>query len=79
MAATQEAIIQRLLAFIAAPGASDDEFDAMALELFAYQFENNVPYRRFCQRRARTLRTVKRWQDIPAVPISAFKELTLSC
>ena len=79
MAATQEAIIQRLLEFIAAAGASVDEFDAMALELFAYQFENNTPYRQFCQRRARTLHTVKNWRDIPAVPISAFKELTLSC
>jgi hypothetical protein len=79
VATTQEAIIQRLLAFIAAPGASDDEFDAMALELFVYQFENNTPYRQFCRRRARTSRTVRTWRDIPAVPISAFKELTLSC
>jgi len=79
VAATQEETIQRLLAFIAAAGASDDEFDALALELFAYQFEHNAPYRQFCRGRAQTLRTVKRWQDIPAVPISAFKELTLSC
>ncbi|MFT5172057.1 MAG: hypothetical protein ACI8W7_000221 [Gammaproteobacteria bacterium] len=79
MAATQEEMIQRLLAFIAAADASDDEFGALALELFAYQFEHNAPYRLFCRGRAQTLRTVKRWQDIPAVPISAFKELTLSC
>jgi len=76
---TQARIIDHLLAFIAADGASDDAFDAMALELFAYQFENNQPYRRFCRQREKTVRTVKSWRDVPAVPISAFKELTLSC
>lgn len=79
MGVTEAQIIDRLLAFIADEGASDDAFNAMALELFAYQFENNQPYRRFCQQRERTVRTVRDWRDIPAVPISAFKELTLSC
>ena len=76
---TEAQIIDHLLVFIAADGASDDEFNAMALALFAYQFENNQPYRRFCQQRERTVRTVKSWRHIPAVPISAFKDLTLSC
>lgn len=76
---TEAQIIDHLLAFIAADGASDTEFNAMALELFAYQFEKNQPYRRFCQQREQTARTVKSWRDIPAVPINAFKDLTLSC
>ncbi len=54
-----------------------DGFDALALRLFAYQYANDEPYRRFCQRRGATPRTVKRWFDIPAVPIDAFKELSL--
>jgi len=76
---TEAQIIDDLLAFIAADGASDDAFNAMALEVFAYQFENNQPYRRFCQQREVTARTVRHWRAIPPVPISAFKDLTLSC
>jgi hypothetical protein len=77
--ATEAQIIDRLLAFIAADSVTDDDFNAMALELFAYQFENNAPYRRFCQQREKTARAVRSWRDIPAVPISAFKDLSLSC
>lgn len=76
---TQAQIIDHLLTFIAGDGATDDAFNAMALEVFAYQFENNRPYRRFCQQREKTARTVRSWRDIPAVPINAFKDLTLSC
>lgn len=76
---TQEQIIEALLAFIEGDGATDDAFNALALDLFAYQFENNSPYRRFSLHRGRTPRTAKSWRDIPAVPINAFKDLTLSC
>lgn len=73
------ALITELLAFIARPTASDDDFNALALKLFAHQFEHNRPFQKFCQGRGKTPRVVKRWQDIPAVPINAFKDLTLSC
>lgn len=84
---TQDDIIEMLLAFIAADeercdtksAASEDAFDDVALRLFTYQFENNRPFRRFCIQRGRTPRTARSWRDIPAVPINAFKELTLSC
>lgn len=76
---TQAEIIEALLAFIARPDASEAEFEAMALKVFAYQFRNNAPYKRFCLQRGRTPLAVKRWCDIPAVPITAFKDLTLSC
>jgi hypothetical protein len=72
-------IIDALLGFIAGGDASDEAFDAMALALFAYQFENNAPFQRFARQRGRTPRTVRTWRDIPPVPINAFKELTLSC
>lgn len=78
MSAQQE-IVEALLAFIAQGSCSDAEFDALALRLFAYQHANNAAYRRFCQLRGATPRTVKNWREIPAVPISAFKEVTLSC
>lgn len=76
---SQDDIIEKLLAFIAADDATESAFDALALELFAYQFENNQPFRQFCLQRGRTPHTAKSWRDIPAVPINAFKELTLSC
>lgn len=72
-------IAEALLAFLAQDGCSDAEFDAMALRLFAHQHAHNAAYRRFCQLRGATPRTVKGWRDIPAVPITAFKEVTLSC
>jgi hypothetical protein len=72
-------VVQELLAFIAQDGCSDAQFDELALRLFACQYENNAPFRRFCQGRGATPRKVRGWRDIPAVPINGFKELTLSC
>ncbi len=68
-----------VLAFMARSDADEAAFDALALRLFAHQVEYNAPYRRFCQDRGRLPRTVRSWRDIPAVPIQAFKDLTLSC
>ncbi|GGF89567.1 coenzyme F390 synthetase [Azorhizobium oxalatiphilum] len=76
---TQAEIVEALLAFIAAPEATEAEFEAMALTVFSYQFRHNEPYRRFALQRGRTPLSVRRWRDIPAVPITAFKDLTLSC
>ena len=73
------ALVDTLLSFIAQDGCSDAEFDALALRLFAAQHAGNPAFRRFCQGRGATPRSVKSWRDIPAVPISAFKEATLSC
>lgn len=72
-------VVATLLAFLAQDGCTDAEFDALALRLFAHQHANNAAYRRFCQLRGATPRTVKTWRDVPAVPISAFKEVILSC
>lgn len=75
----QGEIVDALLSFIAQEGCSDAQFDALALRLFAHQHAGNAAYRRFCQLRGVTPRTVKTWREIPPVPISAFKEVTLSC
>jgi hypothetical protein len=76
---TEAEIIKALLAFIDRDDVSEAEFEAMALAVFAYQFAHNQPYRRFAIQRGRTTLTVRNWRDIPAVPITAFKDLTLSC
>ena len=74
---SQDAIVAALLDFIAADGADDAQFNAMALELFSYQFENNAPFQKFARSRGKTPRMVKSWVDIPAVPINAFKSCLL--
>ena len=71
-------LVDALLAFIDADGCTDDEFDAIAVRVFAHQYAADGPYRRFCQGRAITPRKVRGWLDLPAVPITAFKETTLS-
>jgi len=67
----------QVLDFIRDPTGQD--FNALALEVFAYQFQHNLPYRRFCLARGQTPETVSRWQGVPAVPTVAFKELDLTC
>src|SRR6266446_6994099 len=57
----------------------DNEFNKLALELFALQFEYNQPYRRFCEARGVKPQNITRWNEIPAIPTSAFKEWELSC
>lgn len=54
----------------AAPAA---DFDAMALALFAYQFDNIAAFRTFCLSRHQTPADTQNWRQIPCVPISAFK------
>ena len=67
----------QILDFIHNPEGKD--FDTPALAVFAHQFRRNLPYQRFCLARSQTPETVTRWQDIPAVPTVAFKELDLTC
>ena len=67
----------QVLDFIHDPHGKD--FNTLALTVFAQQFQCNFPYQRFCLTRGQTPDTVTRWQDIPAVPTVAFKELDLTC
>lgn len=54
-------------------------FDRLALDVFAYQFEENEPYRRYCERRGMGPAVVSHWTEIPAVPTAAFREAVLMC
>lgn len=67
----------RVLAFIAAPEACD--FDSLALDVFAHQFEAIEPYRRVCERRGVVPGSISSWTEIPAVPAQVFKEIELAC
>lgn len=76
---TMSTLVTDLLAYMAGDDLSEAGFEQQALRLFARQYQHNLPFQRFCQQRGKTVRTVKSWCDIPAVPINAFKALTLSC
>jgi hypothetical protein len=55
----------------------DARFEALARDLFAFQFEHCAAYGSFCERRGVTPATLRDWREIPAVPTGAFKELPL--
>src|SRR5438093_12095246 len=51
------------------------DFESLALEVFAFQYEHNSIYRAYCKRQP----PVCHWKDIPAVPTSAFKDFAIAC
>ena len=71
-------LVRDLEQFITAPPPDEHSFNALALRLFEHQYIANLPFQRVCRQRGRTPVTVGHWRDIPAVPIHAFKEFTLS-
>jgi hypothetical protein len=56
---------------------SDDRFNSLARDVFAFQFEHNPPYAAYCRRRGITPHTSSHWSEIPPVPTGAFKEVPL--
>jgi hypothetical protein len=60
-------------------GSYESNFNSLALELFALQFQNNAAYRKISEARDRTPGTIEHWTQITAVPTAAFKELELTC
>ena len=61
---------------LAAP-CDDATFGALALRVFAAQFEALAPYRAFCQRRGALPQRLRHWSEIPAVPAQAFRDVPL--
>jgi len=55
----------------------EEEFDRLALGLFARQWEQVTPYRRWIQSRQKKEATPGHWTEIPAIPLAAFKEQNL--
>jgi len=58
---------------------SETTFNSLALQIFAHQLRHNAPYARFCASLGVGPDAMPaRWEDIPAVPVSAFKDATLT-
>jgi acyl-protein synthetase LuxE len=66
--------VSRLLRLIEKGVVSDDDFNELALRLFEVQGEHNAAYRLLCK----GCDKVRSWEEIPAVPTAAFKELELT-
>lgn len=52
---------------------SEDDFNVLAIEAFAWQFELCAPYRALCERRQVLPHSIRNWREIPTVPAAAFK------
>ncbi len=52
---------------------TEDAFEQLALEVFAWQHQNNPVYGSFCRALGRTPETVKTIKDIPFLPVEMFK------
>ena len=69
----------RTLRFVQQAQSTAAEFNEQALALFTYQFTYNLPYQSYCRTQGKTPAHVNTWQEIPAMPLHAFKEHTVSC
>lgn len=73
--------LERELLALFARGVSrpmpEAEWDTLARRVFAHQFAHNRPYQAYCAARGRTPDRIASWQEIPAVPTAAFKEVPL--
>ena len=70
------AVHDRVLGFIADTASAS--FESLALDIYAHQFELCEAYRSFCRSRG-CAAEVRDWRDIPAVPVQAFKRVSLRC
>ncbi|MDP4624613.1 MAG: hypothetical protein NWT08_05675 [Akkermansiaceae bacterium] len=69
---------QRLLDWMR---GGDGDFAETSLEVFAHQFQQNLPYRNYCEALGKSPENVTTWQEIPAVPTDVFKipDIPLRC
>ncbi|SMB80831.1 Acyl-protein synthetase, LuxE [Desulfonispora thiosulfatigenes DSM 11270] len=76
---SEQEVINYVSKFIVQGHASDEQFNELALYLYAYHYKHNLPYQKYCRLKGITPRTVKTWRQIPPVPVDAFKDFSLSC
>jgi hypothetical protein len=62
----------------AGKSGGEEEFNRLALALFAFQRENVPIYRELCERRKAGPESIRDWREIPPLPTSAFKEYEVS-
>ena len=58
--------------------STDEAFNGLALQIFAYQHRRNALYRRFCRMQGKGPKNVLHWRQVPAMPAAGFKELVLT-
>ena len=75
----QNELIDTIKEFITSDTTTDHDFSDLAIQIFAYQYETNTPFRQFSIQQEKSPRIAKTWRDIPPVPINAFKNVLLSC
>lgn len=72
--AWRDELSERILEVVGAGVDGDPHlFDGLAMEVFAYQYEHNAPYRHFCDAVGVSPATATSWEDLPAYPTDAFK------
>ncbi len=69
-----ESLEAEILQFLSEP--LEDKFEPLALKIFDYQRQENLPYARYC-RFLGTPQRIASWKRIPAVPQQAFKRSEL--
>ena len=52
---------------------SDETFTSLALDIFQFQFANNLPYQNYCKVIHKDPTKVLHWSDIPRVSTDSFK------
>jgi hypothetical protein len=68
-------ITERVRAFI---GGEDGDFNELARDLFALQYEHVEPYRHLCESRGVMPKNANTIAVIPAIPTTAFKEFEIT-
>jgi diadenosine tetraphosphate (Ap4A) HIT family hydrolase len=75
MPTTLRTLTQKIRLFIRSANATDESlFNDLALELFHFHYHHNPGYRRYCRQLNQTSTTFTHWQQIPAIPQTAFKQ-----
>jgi len=70
-----------ILRLIASPpeGGPNPFFNDLALRLFQYQYDHNPPYHQFCLEKKLRPQDLQNWEDIPFLPVTAFKWADVHC
>lgn len=66
---------QRILNYIQ---TGNDDFNALSLEVFEYQYQHCKPYQHYCQQMNKTPENIHVWEQIPPVSTEIFREFDLS-
>jgi Acyl-protein synthetase, LuxE. len=54
--------------------STSEEFEALAIDIFRYQYQHTKVYREFCNHLRISETSVKKLTDIPFLPIQFFKD-----